>query len=185
MGMARTLFIALALGVLAQNPVAPPPVTPENQTPSTAEQEKRPDAKNDLVTILQSGSTNARAYKVVIHYDGSATAKISGAGLLQESEPASQQFPPGTIDTKPLGRLLREIGDVSKIPTGGCAKSASFGTRTQIVYAGKTSGDLQCIPQQAAGSDEAALQRDNDLSKFVQTTLRQLGINNRRVGSNQ
>ena len=173
-------FIALAFAGLPQTPVALP-VTSESQDPSTTEHVSRPSAEDDLATILQSGSTNTRAYRVVIHHDGSATVEINGAGLLQKSEPASQQFPPGTIDIKTLRRLLRGIGDVSRIPTGGCAKSVSFGTRTQIVYAGKTSGDLQCIRQETAGSDEAALQPAKDLSKFVQTTLDQLRIDARRV----
>ena len=82
-------------------------------------------------------------------------------------------------------RLLTEIGDVSKIPTGGCAKSVSFGTRTQITYAGKTSGDLQCIRQQASDGDQAPLRAYEDLGRFVQTTLGQLKINDRRIRANQ
>ncbi len=139
-----------------------------------------------LATIIQSRSTNTRAYKVVIHNDGSATAEISGASsYLRIEPPRSQQFPPGTIDTKTLRRLLTEIGDVSRIPTGSCPKSVSFGTRTQIEYAGKTSGDLQCIRQQASDSDQALLQASENLGRFVRTTLGQLKINDRRVSSTQ
>lgn len=179
------LFMTLAFAGLPQNPAAPP-VTSESQAPSTTEHVSKPSAKDDLATILQSGSTNTRAYRVVIHNDGSAMAEVSGTSSLQRSEPAqTQRFPPGTINTKQLRHLLVEIGDVSRIPIGACAKSASFGTRTQIVYVGKTSGDLQCIRQQTAGGDASALQRAKDLSQFVQTTLRQLRINDRRVGSNR
>jgi len=121
----------------------------------------------------------------VISNDGSATAEIRGASSALRTEPSrSQQFPPGAIDTKTLRRLLTEIGDVSKIPTGGCAKSVSFGTRTQITYGSKTSGDLQCIRQQASNSDQAPQQASEDLGRFVQTTLGQLKINDRRIGSN-
>ena len=171
-GTVRTVLIALACVRLPQNPAAPQPVTPENQAPSTAEHRMTPGAKDYLAIILQSGSTNARAYKLVIHHDGSVMAEISQASSLRKSQPArSHLFPPATIDTRALGRLLQEIGDVSKIPTGGCAKSDSFGTRTQIVYAGRTSGDLQCIRQQGADGDQVSLQASKDLSKFVQTTL--------------
>ena len=142
--------------------------------------------EENLATIIRSGSTNTRAYEVVIHNDGSATAEIGGASFAFRIEPPrSQQFPPGTIDTRTLLRLLAQIGDVSKIPTGGCAKSVSFGTRTQITYMGKTSGDLQCIRQQASGGDRAPVQASEDLGKFVQTTLSQLKINDRRGSSNQ
>jgi len=144
--------------------------------------------EGDLATITQSRSTNTRAYKVVIHNDGSATAEGGGpaAFSLQSQPPRSQQFSPGTVDIKTLRRLLDEIGDVSRIPTGNCAKSASFGTRTAISYAGKTSGDLQCVRQQASGGDDPALlQAAEELSRFVQTTLGQLKTNSRRSNPNQ
>jgi hypothetical protein len=146
------------------------------------EQETKPGAGDILTVITESRSTNTRGYKVVIHNDGSAIAEIGSASFAGRTEPPeSQQFPPGTIDTKTLRRLLTEIGDVSRIPTGGCAKSVSFGTRTQITYAGKTSGDVQCIRQQSSEGHEAQLQAAEDLGSFVQTTLGQLKIDDRRI----
>ncbi len=139
-----------------------------------------------LATITQSRSTDTSGYKIVMRDDGSATAEIDGASLALPTEPSrSQQFPPGAIDTRTLRRLLTEIGDVSRIPTGGCAKSVSFGTRTQITYAGKSSGDLQCIRQQESNVDQAPLQASEALDRFVQTTLGQLKINDRGIGSKQ
>src|SRR4029077_17462459 len=130
--------------------------------------------------------TNTRGYKVVIHNDGSTTAEIGAANYGFRTEPArSHPFLPGTIDTITLRRLLTEIGDVSKIPTGSCAKSASFGTRTQIIYASKTSGDLQCIRPKQSDVDQAPLKASQDLGRFVQTTLGQLKINDGRIGSNR
>ncbi len=64
-------------------------------------------------------------------------------------------------------------------------QSVSFGTRTQITYAGKTSGDLQCIRQQASNIDQAPLQASEALGRFVQTTLGRLKINDRGIGSKQ
>jgi hypothetical protein len=165
---------------------AQPPIRSEDhQATATTEQEMKQGVESILAIITQSGSTNSRGYKVVIHNDGSATAEIGGANFGLRTEPSrSQQFPPGTIDTKTLRRLLIQIGDVSRIPTGSCAKSVSFGTRTQITYASKTSGDLQCIRQQVSDGDHAKLQASEDLGRFVQTTLGQLKINDRRIGSN-
>jgi hypothetical protein len=182
------LLLAFA-ELLLSNPVAAQQtITPESNqaTATAAEQETKQGVEGILATITQSRSTNTRGYRVVIHNDGSATAEIGGASFGPGIEPSrSQQFPPGTIDIKTLRRLLTEIGDVSRIPTGGCAKSVSFGTRTQITYASKTSGDLQCIRQQASDGDHAPLQVSEDLGRFVQTTLGQLKINDRRIGSNQ
>ena len=173
-------------GLFSSNPVAALQAITPGSHQATAEQEVKQSVEGILAVITQSRSTNTRGYEVVIHNDGSATAEIGGANFGLRTEPSrSQQFPPGTIDTKTLRRLLIEIGDVSRIPTGGCAKSASFGTRTQITYASKTSGDLQCIRQQASDGDHAPLQVSEDLGRFVQTTLGQLKINDRRVGSNQ
>jgi len=162
-------------------------ITPENhQATATAKQERKQGAPDILATITRSRSTNSRGYEVVIRNDGSATAEIGGSSFALRTEPSrSQQFPPGTIDTKTLRRLLTEISDVSRIPIGPCAKSVSFGTRTQISYGGKTSGDLQCVRQQALGGDQALLQASEDLGRFVQTTLSQLKINDKRVSSNQ
>jgi hypothetical protein len=178
-GLVRTFSWALAVAGLLQSSfaAAPQAVTPNGQATATAGQEMKQDAEENLATLVQSRSTNTRAYKVVVHNDGSATAEISGASdAFRIEPPRSQQFPPGTIDTKTLRRLLAEIGDVSRIPTGGCAKSVSFGTRTQITYAGKTSGDLQCIRQQASDGDQAPLQASEDLRRFVRTTLSKLKI---------
>ena len=181
-------LVLMFAGLLPNNPAAAQQAnTPENrQATATAEQEIKQSVEGILATITQSRSTNTRGYKVVIRDDGSATAEIGGASLALPTEPSrSQQFPPGAIDTKTLRRLLTEIGDVSKIPTGGCAKSVSFGTRTQITYASKTSGDLQCIRQQASNVDQAPLQASEALGRFVQTTLGQLKINDRGIGSKQ
>ena len=179
-------LVLVFAGLLPSNPAAAQQaITPENhQATATAEQET--GVKGILATITQSRSTNTLGYRIVIYDDGSATAEIGGARSALRTEPSrSQQFPPGAIDTKTLRRLLTEIGDVSKIPTGGCAKSVSFGTRTQITYASKTSGDLQCIRQQASDGDQAPQQASEDLGRFVRTTLGQLKINDRRIGSNQ
>jgi len=147
---------------------------------AAAGQNTTPGAKEILATIMESGSTNTYAYNIVIHNDGSASVVIRGT---LDSMVETRQYPAGTIDTKTLLALLREIGDVSRIPTGPCAKSASFGTTTQISYAGKTSGDLQSIPQQATGVDPALLQASKNLYSFVQTIPSQLKINVMRAGT--
>src|SRR5580698_8264923 len=125
--MVRIVSLALALAGLLQSSVASSQQTIASQTSSqaTARQEMKQGREENLATIVQSRSTNSRGYKVVIHNDGSATAEIDA---FRTEPPRSQDFPPGTIDTKTLRRLLAEVGDVSRIPIGNCAKSVSFGT---------------------------------------------------------
>jgi hypothetical protein len=179
-------LVLVFAGLLQSNPAAVPQAIPPEKHQATATPEQKTGDKGILATVTQSRSTNTLGYRIVVYDDGSVIAEIGGAITALRTEPSrSQQFPPGAIDTKTLRRLLTEIGDVSKIPTGACAKSASFGTRTQITYGSKTSGDLQCIRQQAADGDHAPLQASEDLGRFVQKTLGQLKINDRRNGSNQ
>jgi hypothetical protein len=182
-------FVPLVLvfaGLLASSPAAGRRASAAENRQVTATAQQETGAKGILATITQSRSTNTLGYSVLIYNDGSATAEIAAASSALRTEPSrSQEFPPGAIDTKTLRRLLADIGDVSKIPTGGCAKSVSFGTRTQITYVSKTSGDLQCIRPQASDGDQAPQQASEDLGKFVKTTLGQLKINDRRIGSNQ
>jgi hypothetical protein len=174
-GLVRIVALALAFSGLLESSVANSQQTIASQTSSqpTAGQEMKEGMEENLATIMQSRSTNSRGYKVAIHNDGSATVEIDAFRM---EPPRSQEFPPGTIDTKALRRLLTEVGDVSRIPIGNCAKSVSFGTRTQIAYAGKTSGDLQCIREQAPDNDHTPRQAWEDLSKFVRTTLGQLKV---------
>ena len=180
------LVLAFA-GLLPSKPAAAQQAIRSEDHQATAKtEEMKRGVEGILAIITQSRSTNSRGNRVVIHTDGGATAEIGGTSFALRTEPSrSQQFPPGTIDTKTLRRLLTEIGDVSRIPTGSCAKSVSFGTRTQITYASKTSGDLRCIHQQASDGDHTPLQVSEDLGRFVQTILGQLKINDRRTGSNQ
>jgi hypothetical protein len=180
----RACLLALAFTGLLQSRPAPPQqaVPPAHQTPATAGQQSTPGVEGDLATIIQSRSTNSLGYSVVIHNDGSATTvTVSG----RPATVARRDFPPGTVDTKTLRRLLTAIGDVSRIPIGHCMKSVSFGNTTQIAYAGKTSGDLQCIRPQASGGDLALQQASEDLARFVRTTLSQLKINDRRISPNE
>jgi len=182
--LTRAPLIVLALSGMHGSGLAAPRQAspPAGQTAPTANQEPKHSTEGDLATIIQSGSTNTRAYRVVIHNDGSATAVTIGATHAMVTR---QEFPSGTIDTKTLRRLLAEIGDVGRIPTGNCVKSVSFGTRTQISFAGKTSGDLQCIRQPSSGGDPALVQASADLSKFIQATLSQLKVKVRTSGSNE
>jgi hypothetical protein len=187
-GFVRTSLALAFLGSLECLAAPQQASTPKGQATAMAGPETKRDVPGDLATIIQSRSTNRRAYKVVIHNDGSATAELDGAGVGLGSEPEPsrpQQFPPGTVDTDELRRLLEDIGDVSRIPTGGCMKSASFGRRTQIAYAGKTSGDLQCVQRQASGDDPVPLQSSRDLGRLVETTLSRLKIDDRRISPNQ
>jgi len=176
---ARTFLKALLISVLLQTPAIsqqtlPPASSATETTPNGAAKES---ATREVATIIQSPSTNTPGFRIVIHDDGSATEEIRDFSHNPGRAPVQpRQYPPGTIDTNTLNRLLTKIGDVSTIPTGFCPKSVSFGTRTQISYNGKTSGDLQCIRRAASGTDESLLQASEELSRFVQQIVKQAKV---------
>jgi len=176
----RIFSLLLALTWLPQDASKPTEQTPTPESQATApSSNKEPKAGRTLATIIQSGSTNTRPYRVTIRKDGSATVELGGSNA-----PPSKELPAGTVDAKTLRQLLRAVHDVTKIPAGRCAKSASFGTSTQIAYAGKTSGDLQCIQAgTSAEADNSKLQSSQELGKFVQATLQELKVNASRIGS--
>jgi hypothetical protein len=141
------------------------------------------DNKKVLATIAQSRSTNTRGFRVTVFEDGSATVAFDSAGLGFRSEPTQpQSFSEKTVNTEKLRELLVRIGDVSRIPTGNCPKSVSFGTRTTISYAGKTSGDLQCLraPGAAAG-EPLPMDTAQSLKECVQAMVNELKINDHRM----
>jgi hypothetical protein len=175
------LNLLASAGLLPCSPVASQKATASQAT--TADQETKPGVAGDVVTIIQSDSTNTIGYNLVIRSDGSAAGMVINSST--RAVVVRREYPPGTIDAKKLQRLLTAIGDVSKIPIGVCMKSASFGTTTKISYAGKVSGDLQCIPHQGSGGDEALLQSSEDLAAFVRTIQHQLKLDTRSVSPNQ
>ncbi|MGA3316802.1 MAG: hypothetical protein ABSC64_10240 [Candidatus Korobacteraceae bacterium] len=173
------LNLLASAGLLPSSPAASQRA-PTSEATATADQEKKLGIAGDLATIIQSGSTNTVAYNLVIHSDGSATAMPSNS---TQALGAKREYPPGTIDANKLRRLLTEIGDVSRIPIGICMRSSSFGTTTRISYAGKLSGDLQCIQHQASGGDEALLHASEDLAAFVRTIRSQVKLDTQRRAS--
>lgn len=154
--MKKLLFLASLVVLLAagcntstqssyQASSTPPVVTPQ-PTPTTTTSPvipAPPKATDIMATINVSGSTNTLPYSITIYSDGSAKAVVQGSN-------SGQTLPASTINVQALQDLLNQTGDVSKITTGFCAKSVSFGTTTTISYNGKTSGDLQCIKTDAS-----------------------------------
>ncbi len=146
------------------------------------EQETQPGVAGVLATIMQSGCTNTCGYNVGINTDGSATVFTIAT---THSLVTRQDFPAGTIDTKNLQTLLTEIGDVSRIPIGFHPKPVSFATTTKITYAGKTSGDLQCVEQSDPGGDQTLLHESEQLARIVLAILVQLKFDDRLITPNK
>ncbi|MBV8171330.1 MAG: hypothetical protein JO219_05290 [Candidatus Eremiobacteraeota bacterium] len=85
--------------------------------------------------ILNTGSTNAPGYRIVVARDGSAQW-ISGS--MRHSGQLSQK------STQKLFADLASAMPLSKLQSAHCMKSASFGTSTFAYWEHERSSDLQC-----------------------------------------
>ena len=91
-------------------------------------------ARLDGGHILNSGSTNAPAYEILVWSDGNArTISKEGARTVRIGTSLAQKF----------------LSDVKKAraenaPGASCMKSASFGSRTTVAYHGWRSPDVSC-----------------------------------------
>jgi hypothetical protein len=107
------------------------------------------------IVLNNSGSTNVAGWKLIINPDG------SGNLVSQSGHPinyGSKFYPAGTFPVSNLTAIIEQFGGASKIPTGNCVKSASFGSTTTLSYNGSTSGDVSCITGMTALSGELRLQ---------------------------
>jgi hypothetical protein len=115
-----------------------------------------------LATIQVSGSTNTLPYVLAVYDNGSAVLDVQGK--------PQKQFPAGTANSQKLKTLLEQVGDVSRLRAGHCARSVSFGTTTQITYNGNTSDDISCTAKTAwprAGYDLSAFVNDLKLKLHI------------------
>ena len=97
-------------------------------------------------------STNSSEIDVVVYGDASAERTLGPSRLpygTTSLDPLPKSYAPGSPEVAAFLSDLSAAGDVSLIPTGQCIKSVSFGTSTSITAGGKTSGDVQCLVDQA------------------------------------
>jgi hypothetical protein len=91
-------------------------------------------AQTQTAVIVNSGSTNTRAYRIVVQPSGQA--EYSGAKTQTSQLPAdlAKRFYADLEAARPLGSLAKPH----------CMKSASFGTVTKVQYQGEETPDLSC-----------------------------------------
>jgi hypothetical protein len=109
------------------------------------------------VSAIVSSSTNVHSYTILLQQNASATLTQNGyTGTATIPATDSARYFEDLNAYSPLA-------DVATLPT--CAKSASYGTRTMLTYAGSTSGDVSCPPSTTAPAgilydDEQAVEAD-------------------------
>jgi hypothetical protein len=102
------------------------------------------DQGNDDVVVKDTGSSNFSGYQMVIGPSGEVNVMVYGKDsrhLVYDN--GRYNVPPESV--KKLINDLDAVMPLSGLGSIGCAKSASFGTRTYVTYKGQTSPDIQCM----------------------------------------
>ncbi len=97
---------------------------------------------HDAAVILNTGSTNALGYRIVIQRNGDAEYV---SGTTRKKTQLSEDL------ALVLFANLDAAMPLSQLPTVGCMKSVSFGTRTFVWWRGQRSPDVSC-PTDAHGA---------------------------------
>jgi len=119
-----------------------------------------PAAPPDAAVIVNSGSTNARGYRIVVRPGGSALvsrqAEVTTIGIVSR-ETATRFFAD-----------LAAAAPLDAIGGAPCLKSASFGVRITVAWHGTQSPDLAC-PTGPAGRtllcDIGTIERELDIRR--------------------
>ncbi|HEY1428315.1 MAG TPA: hypothetical protein VGF18_02000 [Candidatus Tumulicola sp.] len=121
----------------------------------------------DQATIVNSGSTNTTGYKLSVSPDGHASAVMQNRSGVAQS--GLRSF---TISSKQADSFFTHLKAVKDAPatTGGCMKSASFGSSTIVHWQGWTSPDLNCPSEdpaiKALANDVSAIRTAAGISSF-------------------
>lgn len=100
----------------------------------------------DRPVIVNSGSTNTAGFRIAVEQSGKAsyTQMPHRSGLPSDAQGGSKSR------NLPKDLVQRFYADLeaakpfSDLPSGGCMKSASFGTALTIEFAGQKTPDLSC-----------------------------------------
>jgi hypothetical protein len=98
----------------------------------------------DLAVIVDSGSTNTLGYKIEVWSDGSGRLTLQNRAGVAQGAPKSFTLPAATTARFFSDLQAARKGNATSEP---CAKSASFGTTTHVMWQGWTSPDLDCPPE--------------------------------------
>jgi hypothetical protein len=98
--------------------------------------------------VMNTGSTNSPAYRIVISSSGHANYTVTGRrGVRGPSAANSSKATAVTLPASLTKKFFKDLGaamPLSAMPAGQCAKSVSFGSSTYVIYRGETSPDITC-----------------------------------------
>ncbi len=109
----------------------------------------------DVAVIVNSGSTNSAGFRIVVERSGKAefTAVPRKSGRSPDETPKQMERTLPDAMVKRFYADLDAAKPLSSLPNRRCMKSASFGTKLTIEFAGEETPDLSC-----GSGDDAKLQ---------------------------
>ncbi len=90
------------------------------------------------VTISDGGSTNRKAFSIVINFDDTTTVTQDGA--------TRNATPTASSVSQLYNDILANVPLSNVATLNGCTKSASYGSTTSLTYAGSSTQDISCPP---------------------------------------
>jgi len=108
--------------------------------------DRRAPRDRGFATIVDSGSTNTNGFRILVEPSGKTQSTAATRGP-QTPAAASPVASAGTVPPAVARRLYSDLDaawPLSSLPAEHCLKSASFGTRLTIEFAGQTTPDLSC-----------------------------------------
>lgn len=106
----------------------------------------QPERHQGYAAIVNSGSTNSNAFRMLVEPSGKTQSKVVHRGR----EGQTAESPAAAVGSIPAALAERLYSDLqaawplSSLPPQHCLRSASFGTRLTIEFDGQMTPDLSC-----------------------------------------
>ena len=114
--------------------------------PNRRTMEDETASDKNVVSIINSGSTNTAGFLIKVQRSGKASWSLTGRLGGRYADPASRGGEGQLADalTKQLFDDVESAMPLTQFPDKGCAKSRSFGYTISVRYLGQWSPDLTC-----------------------------------------
>jgi hypothetical protein len=128
---------------------------------------------NDIVRIINSGSTNTAGYVIELQRNGLVQWTVAPRfrptlSPVSSSTTAQNQIRLPTLRANNIFQAVEEASPFDQYEPVFCGKSVSFGTTLHVTYNGQQTPDLNCPMKD---------QRLVDLSKYIHDLIADLHIN--------
>jgi hypothetical protein len=112
--------------------------------------------ENDIVRIINSGSTNTAGYRIELQRNGIVKWTVSHRRPALSPTPSTPNSSIGEMSirlstalTNSVFQAVQQASPLNQFPQIHCGKSVSFGTTLYVTFNGQQSPDLTCPTEDA------------------------------------